>query len=444
MAKRRFLALVGLFVAAALALSACTPGQTPSATAPHMSSPADYQGNITLWHFFTDKDADAVQRAVDAFISVYPQVSVTVKVAQDDDAMRAAIADGQNIDVVISYSSDQIGPLCSTGALRDLAPFIQDDSLDMNQIPSVVQSYTQFAGSQCALPMLTDATGLFYNKTLLQRAGINNPPKNLDELAADAKALTTHNKDGSIKTLGFMPLVGYYETNQSNLAAMAGAKWLNNDNTASAVGTDPAWAAILRWQNQLIEDLGGFKALDKWMAGAGDEFSPDNDFETGRLAMQIDGDYRLSMIQNDTPDLDYGTAPLPTTTPDLYGTGVIDGNIIGIPKGSLNPQLAWQLVKYLAMDTNTQLQLSDALHSLPTTNDALAKQSLTASPQYQTFLNVLGNPNAVTEPRTVIGTSYADIMAVFIQGWQSGSQTNLAAGLADVDQQINQRLASGD
>lgn len=434
-------ALVALMLAMALGLVACQPSQTPSTTA-RPTAPADFSGHLTLGHFFTGDDADAVQATVDSFESLYTNVTVSVIPGLDDDELRSAITAGRNMDVAITYSSDQIGPLCSSGTFNDLTPYIQADNIDMGQIPSIVASYTQFGGSQCALPMLTDATGLYYNKALFDAAGIAGPPKTLDELAADAKALTTHNKDGSIKTLGFMPLVGYYETNQSNLAAMAGAKWLNSDGT-SAIGSDTAWTMILQWQKKLIDDLGGFKALDNWMALAGDEFSPQNDFETGRLAMQFDGDWRVSMIADEAPSLTYGTSPLPTASPDFYGGGVIDGNIIGIPKGSTDPALAWELVKYLALNTDTQVQLANQLNSLPTINSAATSLSLEVSPQYQVFLDVLRNAHSVTEPRTTSGTQYADIMATFMQNWQSGLVSNLADGLADVDQEINSALSQG-
>ena len=439
--SNKVLALASLAGAMLLGLTACTTASQPPVT-PSVSTknPADYSGDITLWHFFDGSEANVIQTAVDGFRKIYPNIKVTVMPGQDDDQMRADIAAGQAADVAITYSSDQIGHLCSSGDFIDLAPYISHDNVDMGQIPSVVQSYTKYDGVQCALPMLADVTGLFYNKDLFDAAGIAGPPQTLAELAADAKALTTHNRDGSIKVLGFMPFMEYYENNPANLAVMAGAQWLTADGSASAVSSDPAWKTLLNWQKKLIKDLGGNKALSKWAAKSGDEFSDQNDFETGYVAMQIDGEWRIPYINDEAPDLNYGTAPLPASSPDKYGAGRVEGNIIGIPRGSANPDLAWQLVKYLAMDVDAQVQMGNGLMSVPTIMSAVNSPDLMTSSQYQTFLDAFCNPDSVTEPRTAAGTDYVGVMAAFMSDWESGDVANLAKGLANVDEQIDSML----
>jgi len=421
-------AFAGFVTVMAMALSACSGGSN----------------GLTVWHFFTDREADVIQSAIDGFTTANPDIKVTVQAGQDDDKMRQAIAANQAIDVGISYSSDQIGPLCSTGAFIDLGPYIQKDNIDLSQIPDVVRSYTAFNGVQCALPMLADVTGLYYNKDMLAAAGISGPPKSLDELAADAVALTTYNPDGSIDQLGFNPLTSYYETNASNYAIMAGAKWLNPGNTTSAIGSDPNWTTLLNWQQNLINALGGYQKLADWSAASGDEFSDQMDFEIGRVAMVIDGEWRTAFIASDSDQskaLNYGTAPLPVLNPSDYGAGLIDGNLIGIPKGSKNPDQAWELVKYLALDTDAQVAMGNGLKNVPTIESAVTSPNLEKDANYQTFLDAFVNPKSGTEPRTIVGTEYLDLMATFIQSWESGDVTDLASGLADVDQQINSAIA---
>ena len=74
------------------------------------------------------------------------------------------------------------------------------------------------------MPVLADVYGLYYNKDLLAAAGYTEPPKTLAELTDMAVKLTTFNDDGSIKTLGFMPLLGYYENAESHWAPAADAR----------------------------------------------------------------------------------------------------------------------------------------------------------------------------------------------------------------------------
>ena len=51
--------------------------------------------------------------------------------------------------------------------------------------------------------------------------------------------------------------------------------------------------------------------------------------------MNFDGEWRVAFIHNEHPNLDYGTAPMPVDDahPELYGSGYINGTIIGIPRG---------------------------------------------------------------------------------------------------------------
>ena len=50
--------------------------------------------------------------------------------------------------------------------------------------------------------------------------------------------------------------------------------------------------------------------------------------------MNFDGEWRVAFIQAEHPKLNYGTAPMPVDDahPELYGSGYINGTIIGIPK----------------------------------------------------------------------------------------------------------------
>ena len=66
--------------------------------------------------------------------------------------------------------------------------------------------YTQYNGKRCALPLLADTYGLYYNRELFEAAGITSPPKTISELAADAKKLTKFNADGSIKVARLRPV----------------------------------------------------------------------------------------------------------------------------------------------------------------------------------------------------------------------------------------------
>ncbi len=440
MYRSRIVAATGLALVGLLA-TACSGGSSTKAAAPVPTGKAT--GNVVFWHFFTDREATAFQSVVDDFEAGHPGITVTVKSGQDDTKATQAIAAGKGPDLDLSYSTDITGKFCSTGAFRDLSGFISRDKVDLAQLPQTVKDYTEFNGKRCAMPLLSDTYGLYYNKTLLAKAGYTAPPKTMTELADMAKKLTQRSADGTIKVAGFVPTNGFYENAPAHFAPSYGAKWLKDDGT-SAIGTDPAWTAWLNWEKSLTDWYGSDK-LTKFTAGAGQEFSADNAFETGKIAMAIDGEYRTAFIKSEHPDLKYATAPFPSADDktNLYGAGYVTGNIIGISKGAKNPNAAWELLKYLTTDTGAMVKLANGIKNVPTTLPALKSADLQSDANYKTFLDIFANPNSSTTPASPNGGAYQNTFQDFVIKYQTGKVSDLAAGLKDVDSQIDAALKLG-
>jgi multiple sugar transport system substrate-binding protein len=334
-----------------------------------------------------------------------------------------------------------MGSYCGTGAWIDLTPLIARDKVDISRIPKPVRDYTQFQGKRCALPVLADVYGLYYNKAMFAKAGISSPPKTVSELTADAKKLTVKNPDGSIKVAGFVPNMTFYENAAAHFAPLWGAQW--DQNGKSSIGTDPHWASMLMWDKQLI-DFYGYNNLVKFESGAGQEFSSSNAFETGKLAMELDGEYRTAFLTAEHPELKYGTAPAPVDDAQaaLYGGGYVTGNTLGIPKGAANAAAAWELAKYLALDNRAITKLANGLGNVPTTTTALKDPALKSNPQFETFLKIFTDSHTATNPNTAIGTANQELFQNFISRWQSGTvpAAGLAAGLKGVDAQIDAQV----
>ena len=265
---------------------------------------------MSLWHFFSDREADVIQSVVDDFEAANPDVKVDVHSGQDDEKLQKAISAGNNVDVGISYSTDIVGAFCSSGAFRDLGPYIERDGVDLSQFSDTVASYTAVRRHALRAPGARRRLRAVRNNDLLAAAGYDHAPQTLEELEEMALAMTTYNADGSIDILGFNPLMGYYENTPTNWAMTVGATWLKHDGT-SAIGSDPGWAEILQWQKDFVDKI-GYDKLQAYSAGMGQEFSADNAFQTGKIAMNFDGEYRTAFIADQAPDLNYSTAPIPT------------------------------------------------------------------------------------------------------------------------------------
>jgi multiple sugar transport system substrate-binding protein len=413
---------------------------TPAKKAPAKLAAA----NITLWVGFTQRELKVFKNAVKGFEAQHPGVKVRVVGGINDDKIIAASRGGKAPDVAQSFTADNSGAFCGSGAWVDLKPYMERDGVKDTIFPPAPRSYTQYKGTRCALPMLADAQGLYYNAAMLKKAGLDGPPKTISELTQYAKKLTVRNPDGSLKVVGFNPVMGWYENTPANFGPMFGAKWVDGDGK-STLSTDPAWQKLLKWQKSLI-DWYGYDKLVKFQSGLGDEFSAQNAFEKGKVAMNMDGEWRTAFIADEAPKLDYGTAPVPVDDdhPELYGGGYTTGNIAGIPKRAQHPEQGWALLKYLATDDKAMVLLSNGLRNVPTTVSSAKSPEIKPDPKFATFLKIYASPNTTTTPVTAAGSANQEAFNSFMNKWQAGRVSDLQAGLQGVDKAIDAQLKNAE
>jgi multiple sugar transport system substrate-binding protein len=399
--------------------------------------------NITFWTGFTERELGVMKDVVKDFEQTHPNIHVKVVGGISDDKIVAAIRGGNAPDVAHSFDAGAYtGAYCSNGAWIDLADYMKGDDLSDDVFPTVPRQYSQYNGTRCALPMLADVYGLYYNKDLFAQAGLTEPPKTVTELLDYAKRLTVRNPDGSLKIVGLDPLDGFYENVAAHWAPSWGVDW-TDDAGKSILSTSPGWATMLKWQKDLI-DWYGYKNLVKWQASAGDEFSAQQAFERGKVAMNLDGEWRVAFLAAEHPEVKFGTAPMPVddAQPDLYGSGYTSGSIIGIPKTSKHKDEAWELLKYLATDTGALVKMTNGIRNVPTTSDALKSPDIKPDEAFNVFLDIFSNPNTRTTPITLVGSANQDLVDAFVTKYQAGKVDDLEAGLANLDKQIDAQLAA--
>ena len=431
-------------ITAVLTLAACGGssggGKAAAPPAPTKHKPI----TITLWSGFTDRELGVIDKSVAQFHATHSWITVKSVGGQDDDKIVKAIRGGNAPEATMSFSADRLGSYCNSGAWIDLGPYITRDKIDVATFPKPSATYTTFNGTRCALPVLADVYGLYYNTDLLAKAGYSAPPKTATELLNMAVKMTTYNGDGSIKVAGFVPTFGFYEMAPEHIAPTWGATWQTSDGK-SGISKDPHWQAMLEWQKKFVDAI-GYDKLKRFTAGAGSsEFSASNLFETGKLAMNIDGEYRTAFIKAEHPELKYATAPFPVddSQPNLYGAGYVTGNLIGIPKTAKGDgrEAAWQLIKYLATDTSVQALLSNELRNVPTTVEALGSSELTPDPQFAKFIDIYQNPGTASLPVTAAGSAGTDLLTSYLDKWQAGSGGDLKSSLVKLDKSIDAQLA---
>jgi len=394
---------------------------------------------LSLWVGHVGPELKIISSVVADFERSNPSLKVEVVGGATDDRIQAALAGDDPPAVVFSFESDTFGGPKSVAKLVDLEPFMARDGIADGEFIAATLAYTGDARGRWALPVLADTFGLLFNREMLAAAGIATPPRTIGELTALAKQLTVRNPDGSLRIVGFDPTIGFYENTLATLGHMFGARWQTDGR--SSVAADPAWARLLRWQKELI-DWYGAEHLAAFHAQVGDEFAPNNAFQTGRLAMCLDGEWRVAFIAVEAEELDYGTAPLPVDDerPELYGSGYINGSVIGIPLNARHREAAWTLVKYLATDEAALAKLSNGLRNVPSTRASLHSPALVPDDRFAVFLGIFGHERSATAPMTPIGSEYQAMFDELARRWQAGEVADLTAALKRIDREIDDRM----
>ena len=133
---------------------------------------------ITFWsNYSAPHELAALQSAFDAFHAKYPWITVKGTGNMNDDKILTAISSGTPPDSLLSFSPDNVGKFCSTGAWTNLNDDIKKSNLDMSMFPKAALSFSGYKGNQCSLPALADAYGLYYNRAMFKAKGITHPPR---------------------------------------------------------------------------------------------------------------------------------------------------------------------------------------------------------------------------------------------------------------------------
>jgi multiple sugar transport system substrate-binding protein len=428
---------LALGAAAALLLSGCANPSTGSAD-------DDPTKPVTLkfWHGWSDpNEVKAINESIARFEKLYPNIHVESTGNVTDDTINQALRAGgsDTPDVVTSFTTNNVGQYCSSGMWVDLDPFMKKDGVDKNKVfPKTMLDYTQYKGDQCALPLLADAYGMYYNKDAFKAAGITSPPKTMSEFKADAVKLTQHGKDGSITRAGFMPDFRLYQNSPDRMLGQWGPTYFGKDGKAR-LADDPKVTDFFTTMNGISAAEGGYQKLEKLRAGFGDEFSDGNAFLQGKLAMHLDGEWRGLMLKDAGVKFNWGVAPLPVPDDqlDAYGRGYLTGTVTGIAHSSKHQNAAWLLVKFLTTNTDQVVDFANAINNVPSTFAALSSPKLTADPNFRQFIKIAQNPYSQAIPPSDNGGQYITDLQDFAYSEEEGSVKNLHAGLKKLDDQID-------
>jgi multiple sugar transport system substrate-binding protein len=437
-----FKPIIGVAAGSALLLAGCTStGPNSSQPDTAISAGASHAPTtINVWTFnHLPNEVAAFKSALARLHAKYPWLTVNFVPNKDDAAFAKAVAAGDPPDVFVSSAPDNVGKFCANGTVADLGPFLSSAKVNTGAtFPAATLVYTKYQGKQCALPLLTDAYALYYNKKMFAAAGITTPPKTLSELAADAKKLTVKNADGSIKTFGFVSRSDYNGNRYMYTGVQSGNRFYGGDGKAT-FGTDAKWQQLLQWDKALDDSYGAAnvqKFVGRYQPHADDASNP---LLTGAVAMEYDGEWHVGEIDAAKKNLDYGVAPMPVldSAAGTYGAGLSLGTVAYLPAGSKHRQEGFFALQQLTTDTTFLNNLADTVANVPSTFAALKSWDKASDPHWKPFIDIFKNPGSYYKTLSPAGEEDMDTWKAFVLKYEQGKVSDLPGGLSGIAKKID-------
>ena len=318
---------LALFMGLAAILAACAP-----ASSGNTGGVVD----LTFWSF-----NPPIQKQVDLFNQTHPNIHVTYHTepsgfGQYYPKVLAAQRAGNAPDVaLIEYQ--YIPTMVSNGALMDISKYGADSV--KSQFDPAAWALASENGAVYGYPQDTGPMGLFYNKTVFQKAGIANPPATWDEFAQDAVKI--HALGPNYYITAFPPeSTGWFQ----GLMWQAGAQWFTIDsgkqawklgiNSAASKQVADYWQGLL--DKGLVSTVADFS--NSWNTG----------LDNGTIASWISAVWGQGVISGNAKDTSgqWAAATIPQWTAGAKTTAMWGGSAISVIAGTKHPKEANEFAQW--------------------------------------------------------------------------------------------------
>jgi ABC-type glycerol-3-phosphate transport system substrate-binding protein len=302
---------------------AASPSGAATAASSAAVATAVPSDNIELKLAFTDSP-DMTKALVDAFHTKYPNVTIKTQYTQFNDyvkSLKLTMSSATPPDIV-QYNA-ALKDLSAAGLIKDLTPYEQaygwdssfpKSALDMLRVDSTGKILG--TGKLIAVPGGLSLVGLYYNKTLMKKAGITTPPATLAEFEADlAKAKTAGVTGLSLGALDTGGLHLWGSLLDVLMDPQAQRNWVNG-KAGSSISTP---AAV-----QATEKVGEYASKGYFPASANGTSENDSAtaFAQGKAMFHINGNWAASQLAKALGDqVGFSVMPPATAGGKAVGNG---------------------------------------------------------------------------------------------------------------------------
>jgi len=436
LSRRKFLQLSGLTASAAL-LAACPA----PAAAPGTDSAGMEVKKLEAWSRMTD----LAQESIIGIIDNYNEQSDGVEVefvyipqtqgSQADEKLLTAVAGGT--PPALHYADRFTVPqFAQQGFFTNINDLAEAAGVTKDLYFDFAWEETVYKGDIYALSFDTDTRALWYNKDIMEEAGLNpeSPPTNLDELREATEALTIRDSTGAVERYGFNPL--YDQAWLYTWGFGFGGEFQDGDGRITFA--NPKNIESMTWLKEFVDEI-GVEDLDVMLSAcAGGTCNGENDyFWTGQSAMTCSGNWKVAQAKRYKPDTNYGVVPLPGPDGPAPHASWAGGWSWAVPTGYADVEDAFDALFYFCGPEGQAKYNKDTFH-IPTIKSVAEDPFFSEDPLHAVFMDLL--PVSHARPPIPLGSQLWDLQVrAFRDEIPHGSKSPEQA-LMDIDEEINAGL----
>ena len=322
---------------------------------------------LEFWGVFDDRSA--FDKVSTDFQAQNPGVKVLYRQFSYEDYERSlidALAAGTGPDIVMIHNTwlpkhgDKLLALPSK-IPGQKQPLLTIQDYKNSFVDVAFQDFT-FNNQIYGLPLYVDTLALFYNKDILNGAGITRPPQDWDEFNSDVETITRLDGSGQISqsaaAIGAARNINRSTDLLSALMIQTGVRMTDADNKSASfaglVNNTAVGESALKYYTDFANP-----SVRAYTWNDVQHYSVDA-FIEGKTAMMFNYSHEAGVLKNKASRLNFGVAPMPQVSrTDVKNYANYWG--AGVSAKSKFPNEAWKFVAYLASKEGAQSYLSATL-----------------------------------------------------------------------------------
>jgi multiple sugar transport system substrate-binding protein len=307
---------------------------------------------VEFWHTYSDEETRILEDVlIPAFEEAYPHIHV-VPVRQSNNAelkyTLISKASANRAPDVVRMDIAWVPEFSQSGLLQPLSSY--DDFEDVTQtLQSNTGSAGYYEGAHYSLPVNMNTKVAIFNRALLAKAGLSEPPATFQEVIELARKERYLIGIGGLESWSSLPYIYALGGRMTDDSYTRATGYLDGDATVKAVEQ-----LLLLYKEHLIERTVINGGADNWEG-----------VKSGKVLVTDDGPWFYSVFQGKELARTIN-ATIAVPFPPVFGpASILGGEDLVIMKGSKSSEQAWIFMKWMI---NTQSQIAMSQTGLIPTN----------------------------------------------------------------------------